>query len=344
MKNFFLITAAIAVSLVACNKNSDILNNTGTPVQQNAPKNIMRFDSYEALSTAIDRSLEMAMNPVMRAPGQGTTDGFVSFGELADMAYDEVAQYQDDYKSIEEVKAAIANHSDYLQLIQDEDGEYSVETKLYRSATRYIVNEDKMYQVKDTLVKTLENYTVLTPENNYSELLKINETNIKDYMNNSDFLIYADAGTGNSLGGTNNGSSQPPSNSREFIRFEQVKKIGGRDHRLRADFYFNDTHPFPGPVIYVEPSFEVTHMRKGLLNLVYWTLKTNITVDLSAYVYGAPDVPPTQQLRKSFPLYAWRINQSYILLACNVNLPHPVFVKTRGFVKTDNLYVGCDFN
>jgi len=195
MKKLIFLAAVAAIGMVACNRIGDLVNNTDSSVSQNAPTNIMRFDSYEALSREIDRTLEMMSmsDRLMKAPGQGT-NGFVSFGELADMAYENVAQYQDDYQSIEEVRAAVAQHSNYLQLVQDENGEYSVETKLYESPTRYIVNKDRMYQVKDTLVKTLEEYTILTPEQNYTELLSINETNIDNYLTNPSFVVFKERG------------------------------------------------------------------------------------------------------------------------------------------------------
>jgi len=264
-----------AIGMVACSKSSDLAN-TGSPVSQNAPKNIMRFDSYEALSLAIERSLEMSMaSNVMRAPGQETSNGFVSFGELADMAYEEVAQYQDDYKSIEEVRAAVAQHSDYLQLIQDENGEYELETKLYQSPTKYIVNVDKMYQVKDTLVKTLEEYTILTPEKNYSELLKVNETNIDSYLNNSEFVVIME-------------KDRKPASLGRTLYGEKSDKGGSdkRHRRLTAKFelwmYYNEAGY---QYVYEYCAMTIKSQRKDMWNVCWyqWARQINYSVNLDVY-------------------------------------------------------------
>jgi len=331
MKKVFVVAAVAALGLIACNK-SDLVN-TGSPVSQNAPKNILRFDSYEALSLAIDRSMLPA---AMKAPGQGTANGFLSFGDLADMAYEEVAQYQDDYKSVEEVRAAVAQHSDYLQIIQDENGEYSVETKLYESPTRYIVNEDLMYQVKDTLVKTLEEYTILTPEKNYTELLKVDEANIIDYQDNPEFLVIE-----NPRISPIEPVPTPQTNLGTFIRCEQIKRIDGRDHRLRCDFLFDDSN-INGMLFFLRPAFDITYKRKDILNWFYWTFKCDITYDLTVTLYNMPDMPANQQFKKTGSAYAWRIQGLFYDTMFPTNRPHPGFSTTRGLVKANGLSIKCD--
>jgi len=330
MKKVFVIAAVAALGLIACNK-SDLVN-TGSPVSQNAPKNILRFDSYEALSLAIDRSLLPA---AMKAPGQEVSNGFISFGDLADMAYEEVAQYQDDYKSIEEVRAAVAQHSDYLQIIQEENGEYSVETKLYESPTRYIVNEDLMYQVKDTLVKTLEEYTILTPEKNYTELLNVNEANLMEYQDNPEFLVIE------------NPRISPielvptsPTNLGPFIRCEQIKTMGGRYHRLRCDFRLHRVNIGSSNSYLMRPIYEITSKRTGLLKCVYWTFKINIDYDLTVTLYNV-NVPVTQQLRKTGSAYAWYLYgifyETIVSIYTDVG-----FATIKGYVQGNSMYVNCN--
>jgi len=306
-----LFTAALTIGMVACNKSSDVVN-TGSPVSQNAPKNIMRFDSYEALSLAINRSLEMAMSQnVMKAPGQGTPNGFLSFGELADMAYEEVAQYQDDYKSIEEVRAAIAQHSDYLQLIQDENGEYELETKLYQSPTKYIVNVDKMYQVKDTLVKTLEEYTILTPEKNYSELLKVDETNINSYLNNPDFLVVDNIGEV-IIPGQGNGNNPPPASlGRKLVG--QKSDNGGSDkrhRRLTATFQIWTDIAFGYSNINEYCLMTIKSQRKDMWNVCWYNWARPIDFDVTPEIYGGGNYLNSMFYFRFKDYYnVWKINQ-----------------------------------
>ena len=335
MRKLYLIATVVAISLVACNKKSDLVGNTDLSVSQNAPKNIMRFDSYEALSLEIDRSLERASLPVMMR-AKGETNGFVSFGTLADMAYEDIALMQDEYKSIEEVRAAVAKYPDYLQLIQDENGEYEVVEILENSSTRYIVNEDKMFQVQTDLVKTLDNYIVTTSVQNYKELLSVSERNIDSYRNNSEFTI------------TDNfslESSAPQPNLGKDESFEQVKKMGGRDHRLRIKFYLekywaddNKNHK--------ELRMCITHHRKGKWNLIYWQTKTNLNWNVSAMVWGLYYCDNVWLNSATSPygtgtVYAWKHDIGiHKEMAMESN---PVITKTRGYVKSDNgLYVNCD--
>jgi hypothetical protein len=121
------------------------------------------------VSREVDNTLSMSFEDLCNYE---QSIGFNSFGKLADMAYNQVAERQDEYKSVEEIKKAIDEHSCYLQLIEEDKEEYSVETKLYRSVYRYILSTEQMYQVKDTLVKELENFVISTSEKNYKELLK----------------------------------------------------------------------------------------------------------------------------------------------------------------------------
>ncbi len=98
-----------------------------------------------------------ALSPEERKT-QETTQGFKSFGTLADEFYETVDPEQ--FKSIEEIQAFVAEHSDYLQLIQDENGEYTVEVVAYDNPYRYLANKDLEIKVDGKLCKVTEKAVV----------------------------------------------------------------------------------------------------------------------------------------------------------------------------------------
>ena len=55
----------------------------------------------------------------------------------------------EEFKSVEQVKDFLASNSEYLQLIEDEDGELTLETLLFKNPNRYFINKDKMFQIND---------------------------------------------------------------------------------------------------------------------------------------------------------------------------------------------------
>jgi len=284
MRKLFLFTIAVAIGLVACDKKSEMLNNnTDSSVRSKAPvsNNIRYFNSYEELSEEIDRVNAMSFDDLVAYEAELD---FNSFGKLADMAYAEVAQYQDEYENIEDVKGAIAQHSEYLQLIKDEQDEYLVATKLYRSGTKYIVNGERMYQVQDTLIKILENAIIEAHIEHYETLLKINEGNVGAYVENNPvgilITIFCLKCPFNSC--TCNGHN-PPSGSyigKERTNYEEeLIKVDGkyRYHKLIVKVKMDPVGGKNEKTLYI---FDTR--RKGITNGAYWAYGMDVFFDLSA--------------------------------------------------------------
>jgi len=373
-----LFTAALTIGMVACSKGSDLAN-TGSSVSQNAPKNIMRFDSYEALSLAINRSLEMSMSPAaMRVPGQGTSNGFISFGEFADMAYEDVAQFQDDYKSIEEVRAAVAQHSDYLQLIQDENGDYTLETKLENSDLQYIVNDEYMLQVKDTLIKVLLNTEISDPVKNYEVLLGVNEAEIDklvakaqqvtatndwefqyeftqqlnlpvNSINNSsvNFKVYKFNGSTIVIYGDNPDNPDNPQIPKMNLgRGFELKdyKVGsdGKTNRLIFKLYMKKWKYTPSNNEFIdEVGFKAKSHRKNKNGIIYWRTKRYIEPVFDAYAANIPiGIQPERVYWKwDDPVYNWKDYGSATFYSIGKNVSY--FTKIRGSIST---YDGTYYN
>jgi len=366
MKKLIFLAAVAAIGMVACNRIGDMVNNTDSSVSQNAPTNIMRFDSYEALSREIDRTLEMMSmsDRLMRAPGQGT-NGFVSFGELADMAYENVAQYQDDYKSIEDVRAAVAQHSNYLQLVQDENGEYFVETKLSHRATKYVINEDKMYQVQDTLIKVLENGIVQTTVDKYNKLMSINEENVLNFLGDKDIKVAMETDL---VYGQEKEPEWPCYSMGLVYHLNKIKmnydvktiKVGNynRDHMLRVWVRIQFLSYTQETLSYMLEGF-----RKGIANRVYWAFGHDTKFDLTVTIAQASIYQTQAEDYICLPKYnangiasgfnskaqyirSFLPNANYMLEYLNYN--NNVFLRTRGYAhftgEYSNVYVPFNFN
>ena len=329
-----ILAVVIAIGFIACDKSDVIVINESVP--QNVPKNIMRFDSSESLLMAIERSLEMAALPAeMRLKRGNTSDEFVSFGELADMAYEEVALLQDEYQSLDEVRAAIAVYPDYLQLVDLGDGEYAVETKLYESATRYIINEEKMYQVEETLVKTLEEATIFTGVEKYGLLVNINDIDIANatYTENIMETIglisinenihemgYKDDGViiGPPTGPkppvvtppTDPGPGRPSSHlGREVApKPEEVKDSNGRKNKLVVKVYITTIHTSPNITDYC--GLEIKSYRKGAWGITYWTMKRNITYNIGVKIWS-PNGYETGRVSTEKPVHTWHLTREF---------------------------------
>jgi len=353
-----VILATVTIGLVACNNIGDMVNNTDTSVSKGPVSNNIRyFDSYEKLSREIYISFERATMPdLMRAPGQGSND-FVSFGELAEMAYEDVAQYQDEYKNIEEVRAAVAMYPDYLELVEDEDGEYYVEKKLSRSGVQYILNEDRMYQVGDTLIKFLDSVMLEAHFEHYETLQKVNNNNYYDFVvkPNSELGVTKFVGgcrcCNNPLctgccGGNWNFDYIGKEKENHDVKTINVNGIN-RDHKLTVIVRM---HPVGGNRVI--PLYIFEGRRKGLANLVWWAFGQDVKFDLTVTI-GIIDIVSGSLVEEKYKTInkngiafltdycanCAKCTRSFLFPPTNTNQiylePYDifVFVKTSGFAR-----------
>ncbi|MDR1544886.1 MAG: hypothetical protein LBS50_10905 [Prevotellaceae bacterium] len=268
MKKLVFLAAIAAIGMSACNKAEVVQN---APVKQKASyapasSSIRVFDTFDELSKEVDKTLSMSFDELC---AYETANGFNSFGKLADLEYQQVAKNEDDYKSVAEVESVISLHSEYLQLVEDKTG-ISCETRLYLSPFRYIVNNDKIYQVNDTLVKILEHTTIFTNVNNYKDLLDINEENIENYKDKPSFLVVEKGDRWPYIPNVINHLGK----WRDFV---DIQNINRRDHKLYVIIYIDKISNN-----IEKPFYKLLSRRKGILNGVYWwwdrDINYNITV------------------------------------------------------------------
>jgi len=113
--------------------------------------------------------------------------GFKSFGRVCDEIYSKIKP--EEFRNSDEIKTFVSKNSDYIQLVKGDDGEFSVESKLYSNSFRYLVNCDKLFQIGTDSYKVFESAIVSCKNEQIEQLKVINETNISSYERNPNFAI-----------------------------------------------------------------------------------------------------------------------------------------------------------
>lgn len=177
MKRILFITSII-IGFVACNKEE--LPNL---MEENSITNdkILVFNSYEDYQK---KQQEIYSNNPEERKAKEKLQGFVSFGTYCDELYASINP--EDYKSVEDLKAFVAENSNYLQLIPEDNGEYTLETRLFSSGDKYLINLEGMYRINETVYKVFENGKASTNVQNIEQLRNLNEENVQNLTNSSE--------------------------------------------------------------------------------------------------------------------------------------------------------------
>ncbi|MDL2241117.1 hypothetical protein LJC69_05775, partial [Bacteroidales bacterium OttesenSCG-928-K22] len=114
------------------------------------------------------------------------TNNFKSYGYICDELYWSLTP--ENFKSVDEVKEFVATNSEYLQLLEYENGEYTLETQLYNNPFRYMINANKIYYYGEYACKILSDGIIYTNINFVNQLLNINS---KDDITNDQIMYEA---------------------------------------------------------------------------------------------------------------------------------------------------------
>ena len=153
MKKITLLISIILTSvlfLTSCNKegnfkeelvNNDILS----------PAKVPYYADDSELRKALDEVL--SLNQKERT-AKATKQGFKSFGTITQEFYETIDP--DQFQSLEEIKAFVAQHSEYIQLITEENGEYTLEIIAFNNPYRHLANENREIKVGQNIYKVTE--------------------------------------------------------------------------------------------------------------------------------------------------------------------------------------------
>lgn len=145
--------------------------------------------SYELLYFANEEELEGELKKVLKMKEEELIEwerkhNFKSFGIKADSIYNSFNITAE--TTLEDLQNFVENNKQYVQIIEDRNGEKIFETQLYNQARKYLINEDYIYQVGDEIYKLLKDGAVCVKESDI-DFVKNNKNSIIDF-NNEDVL------------------------------------------------------------------------------------------------------------------------------------------------------------
>lgn len=112
--------------------------------------------------------------------------GFTSFATICNAVYEKARP--ENFQTREEVFVFVANNDQYLELIEKE-GEYTLETKLWYKADRFLLNEDCMMQIGDKVFKIFESGTASAAIEQKNVLKNMTEMEYKASLSEEPMLI-----------------------------------------------------------------------------------------------------------------------------------------------------------
>lgn len=115
------------------------------------------------------------------------SEGYKSFGRQCMEIYNNINP--EEFKSMEEIKSFVAANSEYLQLIEEENGDLTLEIALFRNPNRYLLNKDRMFQVGNRVYKAFEGATVSSEPKNTAILKDLGQNSLIPYEKNHEFQI-----------------------------------------------------------------------------------------------------------------------------------------------------------
>ena len=170
MKKLFYIAfiAITSILFLSCNNNESIIENNTSGLNR-----ILSFENEEELNETIDNIYSVG------ARSWSTNSNFRSFGNITDDFYSSIDIEQ--FTTTEEAISFIQNNNQYIQLVEDENGDLYCEVVEFDNPMRYIMNENKMYIVGDTVYRLLEKQYVTSHIEDIEELKTV--TNINQITN-----------------------------------------------------------------------------------------------------------------------------------------------------------------
>ena len=256
-KKIILAVTAIAVIsfgiLGGCQKETkdEIFKTTKSiPIQKN-DLGMLYFENFDVLMEVIDEI--HAMDYIDRAAYEDA-NGFTSYGRQCDDIYYPSVDEESDasLQTDEEIDAFVEEHNEYVQLMEDYDGESLYVPRLFDHPFRYfITKEDRIFQIEDTYIKVFESGIVSTDVDYLNELKNLREEELPSITENNDIFCYSSflllSQTKHKVAVRNNYYFGEARNSadKERIRIESKVVIDGNKKKTKASYYIsNSIKPF----------------------------------------------------------------------------------------------------
>lgn len=187
MKKVKLIIATLLVVAIgaaifwACEKEN--VDSTLIKQKNFNSNGLMYFSNFEEFSNTLDMLLTMDFNELC---SYENLNAYTSFGRECEELYINSLEV-DSLSTDEEIQNFVDEHSDRVQIFTDYDNEQLYVPILFDHPFRYVINNNRMFQIDSTIYKVFNSGIVSTSSNNYNDLLDLSESNLQYIDSNSIF-------------------------------------------------------------------------------------------------------------------------------------------------------------
>lgn len=157
MKKIFY-TVILACLILSCERSN--INDPIKEDKKSLSADLSNILSFESITEYIEAQKVVNSLSEVELKNYEESKGYKSFGRLCDEFYKSIDP--EEFTSIEMVKAFVSSNRDYLQLIEDANGEFTLETVLSFNSNRYLLNGDKMFIIGEIVYKVFEEGTAMT--------------------------------------------------------------------------------------------------------------------------------------------------------------------------------------
>lgn len=172
-----LVVMTVVVAIVACNKENNLSENMVTKSINVTNNAMLIFENFDEFNDVYEQTI--SMDEKDRKVWEECHE-FKSFGRECDELYQSIDPEK--FQSISDVKCFVEKNKDYLQLIEDYNGEYILETQLYGILYKYIINKDKLFGIDNMVYKVFDEGMIYTGVDNMGNLCAIENYNY--FINN----------------------------------------------------------------------------------------------------------------------------------------------------------------
>ncbi len=142
------------------------------PDKMEVDNGLKSFDSYDELFDELETVNNMTIEELV---DYEDAQDFNSFGKISDQLYFDFLE--DSTASFDDVQDFIKLHPKYVELVIESDTSF---VPTYETSLRYIMNDDRMFKVQDTLFKVFKTGIVSTLYANYDDLYHLEDKDLGD--------------------------------------------------------------------------------------------------------------------------------------------------------------------
>lgn len=185
---FYLSLLLTLLIFISSCKKEEIYNSNEVKIEDGPiveePLTILSFNSIKDFFEAHKKIAEMSQT---EREVYEESKGYKSFGRLCDEFYNNIDP--NEFNSIEEIKTFVSLNSEFLKLIEEENGDIKVVGAMYNDPTRYLINQRKIFIIDKEAFKVFNGFLVSTDIMNIEVLDSCNSESITTYKDNPGYFF-----------------------------------------------------------------------------------------------------------------------------------------------------------